>query len=372
MRIIIAPDKFKGSIDAVSLCGIIRQELLSVMPDADVESYPMADGGDGFERIIQYYFHTERVTAKAKDPLGRSMTAAYQYALSTNTAFIEMSAASGLALLGAGELDPMRSSTFGTGMLIRHAIEKGAWKVVLGIGGSATNDAGTGMACALGYRFMDREGQSIEPCGGNLRHIRQILLPEVDITRGVDFTVACDVKNPFFGPEGAAFVYGPQKGASPEMVEQLDLGLQHLDALFLQTFGRSVATTEGAGAAGGMGGGSLVFLNARLISGIGFIMGAIGLEEKIRHADLVITGEGSVDAQSFSGKVVGEILSIAKRNHKKVHILCGTSAIAYDEWRDKGITRLSALTDCAPTRQDAIREPARYLPCAIRNLFAGG
>jgi glycerate kinase len=372
MRFIIAPDKFKGSIDAVSLCAIIRQELLSIMPDTDVGSYPMADGGDGFEQIIQYYFNTEAVTAVAKDPLGRSMTAAYQYAISTNTAFIEMSAASGLALLSTGELDPMRSSTFGTGMLIRHAIEKGARKVILGIGGSATNDAGTGMAHALGYRFVDREGNSIEPCGGNLLQIHQILSPEDDITRGVDVTVACDVNNPFFGPEGAAFIYGPQKGASPEMVEQLDLGLRHLDELFRQTFRRSVANTEGAGAAGGMGGGSLVFLKARLISGIGFIMGSIGLEEKIRQADVVITGEGCVDAQSFSGKVVGEILSIAKRHHKKVYILCGTSTVAFDDWREKGIGQLSALTECAPTQQDAIREPARYLPCAIRNLFTGG
>ena len=370
MRLIIAPDKFKGSIDAVTLCGIIRQELQSVMPSADLESYPLADGGDGFEQIIQYYFHTETVTAPASDPLGRPMTAAYQYATSSDTAFIEMSAASGLALLREEERDPMRSSTHGTGMLVRHALERGARKVVLGIGGSATNDAGIGMACALGYRFMDREGQSLEPCGGNLRHIHQIRPPEVDITKGIDFTVACDVKNPFFGPEGAAFVYGPQKGASPEMVEQLDLGLRHIDELFRQTFGRSVATTEGAGAAGGMGGGSLVFLKARLISGMDFIMASIGLEEKIRHADAVITGEGRVDAQSFNGKVVGEILSISKRHHKKVYILCGTSTVAFEAWREKGIEQLSALTDCAPSQKDAILEPASYLPCAIRNLFS--
>ena len=367
MKVIIAPDKFKGSIDSISLCKAIHKEIVSLYPDAEVMQFPLADGGDGFSQIIHHYFGTAPVAAQTTDPLGRSMVAKYQYAASTNTAFIEMASASGLALLASSERNPYKTSTYGTGLLIRDAIARGATHIILGIGGSATTDGGIGMADALGYMFLDEQGDPLEHCGENMSLIREIIFPESDYLENIQFTIACDVKNPLYGPNGAAFVYGPQKGATHEQVKKLDEGLQHLDTLFMKFFGRSVADLPGAGAAGGLGAGCEIFLGARLIPGTSYIIDYIELEKHIASADMVITGEGMVDEQSVQGKVVGHVAGIAKKHQKPVHVLCGQhqKSDAHLFLLDKVIT----LSSFAASTEDSINNPERYIAQAVKNIF---
>lgn len=368
MKVLLAPDKFKGSIDSVALCNVMKKEILAIHPEAEVFSFPLSDGGDGFEKLVQYYFNTESVVAPTVDPLGRPITAQYQFSDSTGTAFIEMAAASGMALLKKSELNPMRTSTYGTGLLIRDAMNRGAQHILLGIGGSATNDGGIGMADALGYMFLDKEGDPLDPCGESLSLIHEIVMPETDILEDVQFTVACDVKNPFCGPEGAAHIYAAQKGASKEQINVLDEGLKHLDSLFMQYFDRSVIDLPGAGAAGGLGGGCDVFLGARLVPGVDYLAESIELENHIKEADVIITGEGMFDIQSIQGKVVGYVSGLATRSGKRIRILCGSSTVDRRDQSAMGIERLAALVDFAPSTEDAIDKPELYIPDAIRSL----
>ena len=329
--------------------------------------FPLADGGDGFSQIVHHYFGTTTVAAQTTDPLGRSIVAKYQYSSSNNTAFIEMASASGLALLTQSERNPYKTSTYGTGLLIRDAITRGATHIILGIGGSATTDGGIGMADALGYMFLDSEGDPLEPCGENLSLINEITFPESDFLESIQFTIACDVKNPLIGQNGAAFVYGPQKGATPEQVKKLDEGLAHLDTLFMKFFGRSVAEIPGAGAAGGLGAGCEIFLGARLIPGTEYIIDFIELEKHIAEAEMVITGEGMLDAQSVEGKVVGQVASIAKKYQKPVHVICGQNekSDAHLFLLDKVVT----LASFAASVEDAINSPHLYIPQAVKNIF---
>jgi glycerate kinase len=368
MKFLLAPDKFKGSIDSISLCDIMRKEILAIHSDAEVMSFPLSDGGDGFEKLIQHYFNTESVVAPTVDPLGRPIMAQYQYAAASGTAFIEMAAASGMALLKKSELNPMRTSTYGTGLLIRDAMNRGAQHILLGIGGSATNDGGLGMADALGYMFLDKNGDPLDPCGESMLLVHEIVMPETDVLEDVQFTVACDVKNPFCGPEGAAHIYAAQKGASKEQINELDEGLKHLDAMFMQYFDRSVIDLPGAGAAGGLGGGCDVFLGARLVPGVDYLAESIELEKHIKEADVIITGEGTFDIQSIQGKVVGYVSGLAGRSGKRIRIICGASNVDRRDQAAMGIEQLVTLVDLAPSKEAAIDKPDQFIPEAVRSL----
>ena len=369
MYFLIAPDKFKGSIDSISLCELLRKEIFLLYPEANVKTFPLADGGDGFAQIIHHYFGTEPIVAETIDPLGRKINAAYQYSSNNHTAFIEMASASGLALLKSEERNPMKASTYGTGLLILDAIKKGAKKIILGIGGSATNDGGIGMAGALGYTFLNQQGQVLSTCGEAMNSISEIKNPAINILEGIEFTVACDVKNPLYGPVGAAFVYSPQKGARPDQVIELDNGLRNLDKIFQQHFNRSIAQVAGAGAAGGLGAGCLVFLGARLIPGIDYVIESIGLEKEIAAANYIITGEGGFDTQSLQGKVVGHIADLARKYRKKIHVICGESLIDDSDYTALGIAKVSSLVAFAPSKEEAISSPGRFIPAAVKALF---
>lgn len=368
MNIIIAPDKFKGSIDSISLSDQIRREIVALYPQAQVDTFPLADGGDGFAQVVHHYFNTTTIHAQTVDALGRPIQASYQFDPASSTAFIEMASASGISLLKKKEYDPMITSTYGTGLLIRDAIAKGATHVVIGVGGSATNDGGTGMADALGYLFLDKNGDPVLPNGESLVDIEEIVIPESDFLEDIQFTVACDVTNPFYGEQGAAYVYAPQKGAGAEQVKLLDEGLKHLDELFMKRFRKSVSAVPGAGAAGGLGGGCEVFLNAKIISGSHYLIEAIGLEEKIGHANVIITGEGRVDDQSLQGKVVGNMIDLAKKHNKRVRIICGESLIDEKDWGPLGIESLAALTEFAPDKEIAIADPVQFLSQAVKKI----
>lgn len=368
MRIVIAPDKFKGSIDSISLCTLLHKEIVALYPDAEVLEFPLSDGGDGFTKIVQHYFHTRTVATQTVDPLGRPIVAKYQFAEDTLTAYIEMASASGLALLAEKEYDVMRSSTYGTGLMIRDAINKGAQHIVLGIGGSATNDGGIGMADALGYMFLDKNEDPIEPCGENLSLINELVLPESDLLEDIQFTVACDVKSTFIGAEGAAHVFAKQKGASDDEIDLLEEGLKHLDDVFIKFMGRSVAEEPFAGAGGGIGGGCDIFLGARLLSGIDYFIEAIELEKTLAEADMLITGEGRLDESTFQGKVISRLIELARKHGVKVYAICGETNLPIKDLNAMGIDRMTTLVDFAPSKQAAITKPGDYLPSAVAQV----
>lgn len=311
-RIVIASDSFKGSLTSVEVAQSATKGILEVYPDCKVTQVNVADGGEGTVDAVVDTLQGEKITISVSNPIGKPVDATY--GIAGDTAIIEMAAASGLPLLAAEERNPWVTSTYGTGEMILDAIARGCSKFLVGIGGSATNDAGTGMLQALGFRFFDNNGILIENCcGGILGEIASIDDTQVpEAIKNAQFTVACDVDTPFCGPIGAAYVFAPQKGASPEMVQQLDEGMASFAKVIEAKYGIDIVPMAGAGAAGGMGGGFRAFLNATLKKGIDMVLDAIGFDCIISGADLVVTGEGKVDFQTAKGKTAAGVLARAK------------------------------------------------------------
>lgn len=311
-RIVIASDSFKGSLTSVEVAQSATKGILEVYPDCEVTQVNVADGGEGTVDAVVDTLQGEKITISVSNPIGKPVDATY--GIAGDTAIIEMAAASGLPLLAAEERNPWVTSTYGTGEMILDAIARGCSKFLVGIGGSATNDAGTGMLQALGFRFFDNNGNLIENCcGGILGEIASIDDTQVpEAIKNAQFTVACDVDTPFCGPIGAAYVFAPQKGASPEMVQQLDEGMASFAKVIEAKYGIDIVPMAGAGAAGGMGGGFRAFLNATLKKGIDMVLDAIGFDSIISGADLVVTGEGKVDFQTAKGKTAAGVLARAK------------------------------------------------------------
>ena len=299
MKILLAPDSFKGTLSATEVANVLADTLRKHFPDADVRILPLSDGGEGLLDCMQTAMHGTMMTTTVQGPLGRDVRA--RYLLAGTTAVVEMAEAAGLPLLDSPSV--MRTTTFGVGQLVAEAEAHGATHVLVGLGGSATNDAGCGMAAALGTRFWNGEGYFV-PVGGTLTDVRRIeygpLHPYV--------TALCDVNNPLYGPQGAAYVYGPQKGATDDDLVRLDEGLRHIASLW-EADGRRQYDVVGAGAAGGLGAGIMTFLGGRLRHGIDAILDALGYDALVADADLVVTGEGRLDGQSFSGKVIDGVLA---------------------------------------------------------------
>ncbi|MGM9506893.1 glycerate kinase [Larkinella sp. GY13] len=343
MKILLAPDKFKGSLTARQVCDAMTEGIRLAHPGAEIVALPMADGGEGTAEVLTQATDGQWITVPALDPLDRPIQASYGISSNHQTAFIEMSQASGLRLLHRNELNPLKASTFGTGQLILDAISRGVTHLVLGIGGSATNDAGIGMAAALGWQFLDAQGESLAPCGGNLERIAQLVPPVLPLNLSVE--VACDVTNPLFGPTGAAYVYGPQKGASADDVEKLDQGLRHLARQIQAQFGVDLADQPGAGAAGGLGAGALFFLKATLKEGVKVVMEQTRFAEYLPGTDLVLTGEGKIDNQTLQGKLINGIAQEAKKFAVPTVALCGTLEAEPQDLMALGLTAaFSVLT----------------------------
>lgn len=313
MRIVIAPDSFKGSLTAREAAEAMAEGARRVYPEAEIVLVPMADGGEGTVRaLLDATGGSERRTV-VRDPLGRPVQAVFGLLGDGRTAVLEMASASGLPLLAATERNPLITSTYGTGQLILAALDAGARRVLLGIGGSATNDGGAGMAQALGYRLLDAEERDLPPGGAALAGLARIDAERVDPRlRETEFVAACDVANPLLGPEGASAVYGPQKGATPEMVALLDAALARFARVVEETLGLSVADLPGAGAAGGLGAGLVAFCRARLQRGVDMVGEAVGLRARLAGADLVLTGEGRLDGQTVRGKTPHGVAAAAK------------------------------------------------------------
>ncbi|HWI94214.1 MAG TPA: glycerate kinase [Flavisolibacter sp.] len=356
MKIVIAPDKFKGSLTSFEVCNAIEKGLAKASASFDIVKLPMSDGGDGLSDVIAHYISAQRMTSKVQDPLGRIVHA--QWLLSSNgkTAFIEMAKASGLQLLKPNEYNPLQTSSYGTGQLIKSAIEYGVENIIIGIGGSATNDCGIGMAAALSYRFLDSDGNQLLPVGKNLAHIEKIKRDIREDLSNIHFKVACDVKNVLYGGNGATKIFAPQKGADPLMVDELEQGMIHFASVIKNDLGIDVSGIEGGGAAGGMGAGCIAFLNAQLVSGIEFVMQLASAENHIRNCDVVITGEGKIDKPSLYGKVISGIASLAKKHDKRLFAVCGSTSIDPSELKHLGIEKTYAILNGSISLDHAMKD----------------
>lgn len=314
MKIVVAPDSFKGSLTALEVADAIKEGIERVMPEADIDEVPMADGGEGTVQALVDATAGQMITEEVCDPLGNQIKANFGILGDGQTAVIEMAAASGLPLVPEGKRNPMLTTTYGTGELIRAALDRGCRKLIVGIGGSATVDGGAGMAQALGARLLDKGGNEVPRGGGGLGHLDRIDVSLLDPRIGEATTVvACDVDNPLVGPRGGPEVYGPQKGATPEMVKKLDKYLDGYADIIKRDLGADVKEAPGAGAAGGLGAGLMAFLNAELKLGIDIVIEAAGLEQHLKGADLVITGEGRIDRQTMYGKTPIGVAKSAKK-----------------------------------------------------------
>lgn len=313
MKIVIAPDSYKGSLTAKEACNAMKRGVLKAVPDAEVVTVPMSDGGEGTTRSMVDSLGGTMIACKVRNPLGSPTTARYGI-LSDGTAVIEMAEASGLTLIGREERNPMKSTTYGTGEMIKDALDRGCRDFIIGIGGSATNDGGAGMAQALGYQLPDRNGRQSSFGGAGLSDIETIDKSQADPRIGESrFTVACDVDNPLCGENGASNIFGPQKGATTEMIGILDKNLSHFADIIEKDLGIQVKDIPGAGAAGGLGAGMLAFLNASLKRGVDIVIDAVKLKDQLTGAALVITGEGSCDFQTVNGKTP---CGVAKAAHE--------------------------------------------------------
>ncbi len=357
MKVLICPDKFKGSLTGAGVCRAIAAAARLLNPEVLIEEVPMADGGEGSLEVIQQQTGGAFVFAEVHDPLFRIITTCYLR--SGTTAFIEMARASGLQLLRPDERDAMKTTTLGTGELMWHAIRSGAQDIFLLVGGSATNDAGVGMAAGLGFRLKDSEGKDVHPAGGQLDRILQVQPPE-HLFEGVRFHVLCDVDNPFYGPDGAAQVFGRQKGAGEEEIRILDQGLEHMALLFKEQFGKDVQTVPGSGAAGGIAGGAVAMLGADIRSGVETLMQFCRLEEKVREADLVITGEGKMDHQTWGGKVVSGVAGLARRAGKPLIAFCGKLELDQAALKAAGISEAFAVME-GITEEEAMTDTGNKL-----------
>ncbi|MGI6249313.1 MAG: glycerate kinase [Acutalibacteraceae bacterium] len=348
---LIVPDSFKGTLNSDEVCGIIGEAILSVIPDAEIKRIPVADGGEGMAEALLAAAGGQRVSAVVTGVFGAPMTAGYVM-LSDGSAAMDMSACAGLPLAGNNK-NPALATTRGVGELIIDAVGRGAKSIVLGLGGSATNDCGIGMASALGYRFLDNSGREVDPVGASMTSIKKIIPPQKHL--GIRITAACDVDNPLFGEQGAAFVFAPQKGADEAMVKELDNGLRNMADLIKRDLGKDAAFLPGSGAAGGMGAGVVAFLDGSLRSGIDLVLDAADFDKYLEKSDYVITGEGRMDAQSMRGKVPAGVARRAAAKGKTVIAVNGSLGAGAQEMLNHGIDAVYAAVTEEKSMEEILR-----------------
>lgn len=370
-KVVIAPDSFKESLSALEVAEAIERGFRQIFPQVQYVKLPMADGGEGTVDSMVAATGGEIVRAEVTGPLGQPVQAFYGLLGEGETAVIEMAAASGLHLAPKAQRDPRMTTSYGTGELILAALERGVKAIILGIGGSATNDGGAGMLQALGVKLLDDQRQCLQPGGAALAQLAYIDLSGMDPRlQQVSITAACDVDNPLCGANGASAVFGPQKGATPETVAQLDAALRHYGTLLEQATGREVINVPGAGAAGGMGAALLGMLNARLRPGIEIVIETLRLEEALRDADLVITGEGRLDSQSIHGKTPIGVARVAKRYGLPVIGIAGSLSKDYQVVHQHGIDAAFSVLDRVVSLEEALAEAADNLEVTARNVAA--
>ncbi len=368
-KIVIAPDKFKGSLTGIEFCDAVERGIKKHIENVTIVKLPLADGGDGTVDALKFYTGGKLISAEVHDPLLRPIKANYLYAEKEKLAFIEMAEASGIRLLENDEMNPLETSTYGTGELILDAVKRGAQHILLGIGGSSTNDAGMGMASALGFRFFDAKDILLEGKGKDLNQLARIDTSMVNAElRNIKFEVACDVDNPLYGPNGAAHIYAPQKGASKRVVEELDAGLRNFNKKVETQFGKILQNIAGAGAAGGLGAGCVLFLNAELKSGTELIKAIADFDEQVKDAEWIVTGEGKFDEQTFSGKVIKGVLD--SRTNQQLAVFCGLSELNEQQIKAHKIDYLAEMMEQAADVEDSIKNAGEYLEIAAAQFAA--
>ncbi|MEI2565017.1 glycerate kinase [Vibrio metoecus] len=357
MKVVIAPDSFKESLTAKQVCDAIQAGLARVWNDAKFVAIPVADGGEGTVQSLVDATQGRIVDVNVMGPQGKRVDAFYGILGDSQTAVIEMAAASGLHHVPITQRDPKLTTSFGTGELMVHALDQGITKLIIGLGGSATNDGGVGMLAALGAQFTNAEGAPIQLTGGGLRELSKVDLSHFDPRlQHCDLLVACDVNNPLCGPKGASAVFGPQKGASPEDVQLLDDALQRFGLLSEQVTGKAVLNSAGAGAAGGMGAALLAYTHATLRPGIEIVLETVQFAHQVCDADVVITGEGRIDSQTVQGKTPMGVAKVAKRFGVPVIALCGCTGDNYQAAYECGIDAIFAAVPRAMSLEEALIE----------------
>ncbi|MBE5099298.1 glycerate kinase [Priestia aryabhattai] len=369
MKIVIAPDSFKESLTALHVCEAVERGIRTHFPDAEISKVPMADGGEGTVQSLVDATGGQIIQAKVTGPLDKEVEAFYGILGDGKTAVIEMAAASGLHHVPMDERNPLITTTRGTGELILKALDHKVKHIIIGIGGSATNDGGAGMAKALGAKLIDANGAEIKEGGGSLNQLAAIDLTNLDSRLAeVKVEVACDVDNPLTGETGASAVFGPQKGATPDMVKQLDRNLAHYAAVIEKEMDIHIQNVPGAGAAGGLGGGLLAFLSADLKPGVDIVIEATQLESYIKDADLVITGEGRIDGQTIYGKTPIGVAKTAKRHSVPVIAIAGSIGVGSEAVYEHGISALFSVVPGAVDLSEALEKAGENIERTAKNV----
>jgi glycerate kinase len=370
MRIVIAPDSFKGSLSSKEVADAIELGVRKVLPDVDIVKIPIADGGEGTVQTLVAAMGGEIIKTQVIGPLGETIESYFGVLNDKKTAIIEMANASGLPLVPIEKRNPLITTSYGTGQLIKAALDMNLERIVIGLGGSATNDGGVGMAQALGVRFFDENGNEIGFGGGELSKISKIDMSGIDEKiRKVRIEAACDVDNPLCGPNGASYIYGPQKGANKEMIDILDRNLGHLAKVIKRDLGADIMDLPGAGAAGGLGAGLVAFLNAELKRGIDIIVNITKLDDYIKDACVVFTGEGQIDKQILSGKAVYGVAKIAKKHGAYVVAIVGSINDDAYELFDKGIDGIESIIDKPMTMDEACKRAGLLVERAAERVM---
>jgi glycerate 2-kinase len=359
-KILIACDKFKGSLSALEACQAIEMGIKIAFPEAQTVLLPLADGGEGTFKILTEALRGSLQKVKVRNPVFQPIQSSWGITADGEIAFMEMAQASGLLLLSDYQRNPTYTTTLGTGEMMLDAIQKGVKKIVLGIGGSATNDAGMGMAVALGYQFFDKNGKRLLPIGKSLLEVEKIDDTHV-VKDKIAIEVACDVENPLYGENGAAYVYAKQKGASQEDIEYLDKGLKHFSQKVSEFIGKDYSQVAGAGAAGGLGFGLMAFCNAQLISGIDLVMKELDFDKHLLDTKIIFTGEGKIDTQTLQGKTVAGVIKKAKNNQIPVIALCGKLETNIENLKKLGLTHVDVIADDLMNTEDAMKYAFKLL-----------
>ncbi|MDU6306294.1 MAG: glycerate kinase [Clostridium sp.] len=368
-KFLLIPDSFKGTMSSIEICSLLEEKIQEYYPAAEIHSIPVADGGEGSVDCFLQALGGEKVIVTTNNPFFEPIDSYYGLIDNGRTAVIEMAASAGLPLI-EDRKDPLKASTFGVGELILHAARKGVSKIIMGLGGSCTNDGGCGAACAVGIRFLDEAGNSFIPTGGTLHRIQQLDLSQIDpMIKSIEFVTMCDIDNPMYGPTGAAAIFGPQKGATPEEIELLDAGIQHLSQIIKQTMGLDLAFVPGTGAAGAMGAGMAAFFHSRLQMGIQTILDTVQFEELAAGTDMIFTGEGKLDSQSLRGKVVIGVARRAKALGVPVTALVGDIGDDMGAAYDEGVSAIFSINRVAVDFPVAKLRSRQDLSLTIDNLM---
>ena len=368
-KFVLIPDSFKGTLSSARVCEILEKVIHEHMPEAEVVSIPVADGGEGSVDAFLTALGGEKIHVTVNNPYMEPMTSYYGLIDNGHTAVIEMAACAGLPLV-EDRRDPRLTTTYGVGELILHAARQGVEKIVVGLGGSSTNDGGCGAAAAAGVRFLNASGEVFVPTGGSLSEIHSIdasgIAQEI---RSVEIVTMCDIDNPMYGPQGAAYIFGPQKGADPEMVKLLDQGLVNLSEIIKKDLGQDLADLPGAGAAGAMGAGMVAFFHSTLQMGIETVLDTVEFEQIIRDADYIFTGEGKIDTQSLRGKVVIGVARRARKQAKPVIVIAGGAEEDIEEAYRNGVTAIFTINRLPQPLEISRHKSAENLKATADNIL---